>query len=292
MQDMANAIDTSAIPEKVDNIATKSKNKWNTLFDLDNITKQKLKNAVKEIDSSTLPNVAENIAKKSSNKFNGALDWINIAKNKLKDTANAIDSNSGVVVTATQGMTNQVYAAAQVDTTWIGQNVVYGLAEGIDEASMGYRLSSSLGNLANRLVNKLSNLFGIHSPSTVMRDEIGYFLPLGIAEGIDDGAYAVENSIQDLVNKTRVDMQAFDFYTGADLVSSVNGSISAKTSAALSENSLNSMANATYEGMLRALTENNEDYNPQFNVYVGNDKVYSGYANYQNNESNRYGVKV
>ena len=52
------------------------------------------------------------------------------------------------------------------------------------------------------------------------------------------------------------------------------------------------MTNATYEAMSRALIDNNEDYNPQFNVYVGNDKVYSGFSNYQNNESNRYGVKV
>lgn len=105
-------------------------------------------------------------------------------------------------------------------------------------------------------------------------------------------AKTVSESMQDLADRIRVDEQQFDFYTGGNLVSSINGRIQAQTSTALTENTLQNMANATYEGMARALVESNEDYNPQFNVYVGNDKVYSGFSNYQDNKSNRYGVKV
>lgn len=156
------------------------------------------------------------------------------------------------------------------------------------------KLTRAIYGFADNFVAKLKSRqgFDVNSPSKRIRDEVGKWIPLGLAQGIDDNAYAVEDSVQDLVNRTRVDMQDFSFDTGADFVSSINGKIQSQTAVAFNDNTLEEMANATYQGMARALIENNDDYNPYFDIHIGNDKVYSGYGNYKSNESNRYGVKV
>lgn len=69
------------------------------------------------------------------------------------------------------------------------------------------------------------------------------------------------------------------------------GNIGNRTAVANSQQITEGIENATYNAMTRALNNSNGN-NPYFNVYVGNDKVYSGFSNYQDNVSNRYGVKV
>ena len=82
----------------------------------------------------------------------------------------------------------------------------------------------------------------------------------------------------------------FDVYSQTDLAAIVSGKINTQTALALANDTAADMANATYDGISRALSENEE--NPIFNVYVGDDKVYSGYGKQQNRDSNMYGVKV
>ena len=68
-----------------------------------------------------------------------------------------------------------------VDTTNVGKQAVEGVAKGINENKNSSSLWGALTNLKNTLVNGLKGLLGIHSPSTIMRDLIGKFIPLGIS---------------------------------------------------------------------------------------------------------------
>lgn len=278
-QDMANKM-----PEKFQNAFNETQNKVNTELQKMSTTTQK----------SSLPKDYKALAELAKNRFNENFDINSIVTSKIQGVSNTMYSNSYVVENAASTLRNNIMNILDMDTTWSGKNVTYGVADGISVTTFGTKLQNAVQGLVNRVFSLLKGKSGFdtHSPSKRMRDEIGYFLPLGIAEGIDDGAWAVENSVQNLVNKTRIDMQDFEFLAGGDFASTVNGKISAQTAVALNDNTLQNMTNATYEAMSRALIDNNDDYNPQFNVYVGNDKIYSGYANYQNNESNRYGVRV
>ena len=277
------------------NMANKMPEKFGTAFnETSNRLTQELNNMSQKTKNSSLPKDAKLLGEYVKNRFNDSFNLDSIVTTKIQGASNSFYSNSYVVENAATTLSNNIMNNLDMDTTWIGRNVTYGIADGISVTTFGTKLQNAAQGLVNRVFSlfKGKSGFDTHSPSKRMRDEIGYFLPLGIAEGIDDGAWAVENSVQNLVNKTRIDMQDFEFLAGGDFASTVNGKISAQTAVALNDNTLQNMTNATYEGMAKALVENNDDYNPQFNVYVGNDKVYSGFGNYQNNESNRYGVKV
>lgn len=52
------------------------------------------------------------------------------------------------------------------------------------------------------------------------------------------------------------------------------------------------ISQATYEAFSQALRENKGGERQPVNVYIGNDKIYSGYGQYANSESNMYGAST
>lgn len=63
----------------------------------------------------------------------------------------------------------------------IGRNLVEGLWNGI--TGMGNWLQGQISGFADSVLSGFMEAFGIHSPSTVMRDCVGKYLALGIGEG-------------------------------------------------------------------------------------------------------------
>ena len=70
------------------------------------------------------------------------------------------------------------------------------------------------------------------------------------------------------------------------------GNIGNRTAVANNDQITEGIAAATYSALTRAMAENraNGGGNQPINVYVGNERLYSGFARYQNNENNMYGV--
>ena len=58
------------------------------------------------------------------------------------------------------------------------------------------------------MLSFVKNLFGIHSPSTVFRDEIGEMLPPGIGEGFDNAMPKVEQQMAGEIDALTARMQA------------------------------------------------------------------------------------
>jgi hypothetical protein len=56
-------------------------------------------------------------------------------------------------------------------------------------------IPDAVGGLGGNLIGGLKDSLGIHSPSTVARDEIGKQIPAGVALGIDDGRRQVDAAI-------------------------------------------------------------------------------------------------
>ncbi|MED1122813.1 hypothetical protein [Bacillus atrophaeus] len=65
----------------------------------------------------------------------------------------------------------------------IGRNIIQGLINGI--GSMAGALASKVKSMANAVPNGMKKMLGIHSPSRVMRDQVGYHVGTGMAAGID-----------------------------------------------------------------------------------------------------------
>lgn len=77
----------------------------------------------------------------------------------------------------------------------IGSDIVRGIWNGISGA--GGWLMGQISNFASGVVNGIKGFFGIHSPSRVMRDQVGKYIAQGIGEGFSDEMGSVVNQMQD-----------------------------------------------------------------------------------------------
>ena len=79
--------------------------------------------------------------------------------------------------------------------TDIGKNMIKGLWNGI--SSVKDWILSKIGGFCNGILSGIKGFFGIHSPSRVMKNEVGKFLSMGIVEGFmeDDPMSQIETSL-------------------------------------------------------------------------------------------------
>lgn len=82
----------------------------------------------------------------------------------------------------------------------IGADLVSGLWSGIGNKVTW--LKNKIAGFVGDVTSWLKKFFGIKSPSRLMADEIGKWLPAGMALGIDENAKTVLSSMQNLVNGT------------------------------------------------------------------------------------------
>lgn len=76
----------------------------------------------------------------------------------------------------------------------VGRDLVEGIWSGISNGTMW--IKNKIKDWVGNVTKFIKNLFGIHSPSSVMRDEVGKFLALGIGEGFtDEMKYVAKNMV-------------------------------------------------------------------------------------------------
>lgn len=80
-----------------------------------------------------------------------------------------------------------------------GRDLVRGLFEGV-KGMGGWLRSQLIGFAKNMIPGPIAKALGINSPSRVMRDQIGRWIPAGIVEGVEDGAGAVDSTMRNLVS--------------------------------------------------------------------------------------------
>lgn len=78
----------------------------------------------------------------------------------------------------------------------VGGNIVKGLWDGM--CNMIGWLKRKIEDFGNSILNGIKDFFGIHSPSRLMRDEIGKWIPKGIAVGIEANAKSALNTMKNL----------------------------------------------------------------------------------------------
>lgn len=109
------------------------------------------------------------------------------------------------VQTALAALPGIVQAGLSNAGTWlvgIGTNLVAGLIAGFQNAIPA--LLNSLGNLKSLIIAQLKKLFGIASPSKVLKKQIGRWLPRGIAAGVDADAHTVVDSLRRAIDPSRL----------------------------------------------------------------------------------------
>lgn len=183
-----------AIPLVIQNIPQILKAIWSvfTAFQWLNLGKtvmSALGNGIKAMKGS-IGNAAKNIGETIINfikSIPGRL--ISLGRSMINGLKNAISGGAGgvrsVMSRIGQVIVNSLKAIpGQLSN--IGVNLVKGLWNGI--GNMTGWIKSKISGFGKSVVNGLKSFFHIHSPSTLMRDEIGIYLGQGIGIGIEDSA--------------------------------------------------------------------------------------------------------
>lgn len=106
----------------------------------------------------------------------------------------------------------------------IGSDIIKGLWAGI--SSVRSWIMGKISGFVDGITGGIKSFFGIKSPSTVMADEIGKWLPPGLAEGIEGNMSPVTKAMEDLANLTTGSFEseiAMNAVTTGTVISKVQG---------------------------------------------------------------------
>lgn len=121
---------------------------------------------------------------------------LSIINGLVSGAQNAWNNLKQGVSDAVNSVRNVFNTLSNINLYSIGQNIIQGLINGVTSGLQS--LWNTVTNMANSIKDKISDALNIHSPSRVMRDEIGRFIPQGIAVGIDadaDRAYKAMSNL-------------------------------------------------------------------------------------------------
>lgn len=137
--------------------------------------------------------------------FSSAASWlVDAGRNILDGLWNGLKSIWNTVLGWVKGIGGWVINALGDAGSWllgIGRNIVEGLWNGISGAASW--LWNKVKGWAMSIFDGIKSLFGIGSPSKLFRDEIGKWLPAGIAVGIDKNAQDAIDAAKAMVAATR-----------------------------------------------------------------------------------------
>lgn len=120
-------------------------------------------------------------------------------------TASGVTANKGKIKTAAQ---NAVNGAKKVSTSGfnnVGKNIASGIAKGINKNSS--IVSSAAAKVVRNAKDAANKEADSHSPSRVFRDQVGKYLPLGMAAGIRENSGEVVKASREM-SKASLDAAA------------------------------------------------------------------------------------
>ena len=94
------------------------------------------------------------------------------------------------------------------ETDWgaLGKDIINGLIEGMK--NVGTAIWDGIKSVGESLVNGFKDFFGIHSPSRLMRDQIGKYIAQGVGVGFEDELSNVYDDMQKAVDLETEKMSA------------------------------------------------------------------------------------
>lgn len=215
-----------------------------------------------------------------SNVWNWLKETWNKVKNWGKDLWNAACDAGKQLVT---GLVDTIKSLPSKMLS-IGKDIVRGIWNGIK--SMGSWLWDCVTGFVGGIVDGFKKGLGIHSPSRVMKKEVGKWIPPGIAEGIEDEMPTlqkdIDSNISDLTSRMRMTVDYETSNTATKLASTSNRDI-LRNSNSDNNNSdkkiVLNVENKTYldgeviaEHTTPLVVENITDEQESYNISVGGGK--------------------
>ena len=160
------------------------------------------------------------------------LKWSQVGKAIITFISTSLRSGASLAVNALKSVgTLAMNAFKSISWGTVGKAVITGIANGITGAAGA--IVTAAKNAAKKALDAAKNFLGIHSPSTVFRDQVGKNMALGMGLGfeknvpISEISKSLDNAVDDIQSKTlRVRL---DSITRSLNESATNGIRSGKT---------------------------------------------------------------
>lgn len=131
-----------------------------------------------------LPAALKKIGEDAVLKMRG-INWKNLGSAIIQFIKAGLSAAGAMIKTALTGIgETALNAFKSINWLNLGKNVVAGIVSGITGAAG--KLVSSMTGLASKAISTAKSALGIHSPSAVFRDEVGQWIPKGVAAGISN----------------------------------------------------------------------------------------------------------
>jgi phage-related protein len=136
-----------------------------------------------------------------TNGFNAAKNAVSNAIDSAKSFAingfNSMVSSIGSIIgnvrsAISNGMESALSYLRGINLADIGRNIIQGLVDGI--GSTAGAIGRKVKEIAKGIPEAIRKILGIASPSKVMKNEIGKWIPEGLADGIDSNTKVVKNA--------------------------------------------------------------------------------------------------
>lgn len=105
-----------------------------------------------------------------------------------------IEAMPNIVMAVVEIISTIISLLTDVNWASLGSDIVSGIIKGLQ--SMGSALYSAMRSLASSAFDSVKDFFGIQSPSTLMRDEVGKMLGAGIEVGIEESTPSLISAAQ------------------------------------------------------------------------------------------------
>ncbi len=125
-------------------------------------------------------------------------EFLSQAVGKLVEWASGLISKAGEVLPGVISSVVGFFSGLPGQMLSVGTNMVQGIFNGISNSIQW--LYGMLKGWVSNVISYIKGLFGIHSPSAIMRDEVGKNLALGIAEGITKNKDAVSDAMSEMAD--------------------------------------------------------------------------------------------
>ena len=126
-----------------------------------------------------------------------AINWLNLGSTIINGIGKGIGSVGSSIKEKIVEIGKKAWESFKnINWLQLGKDIINGIKNGITGAVGG--LVNSVKDAASNAFNSVKNFFGIASPSKLMEQEIGKWIPLGMAVGIDDEAGAVSNALEEM----------------------------------------------------------------------------------------------
>lgn len=175
---------------------------WNaikgTVQDVWNGIKSAISSAINAV-SSTISSVLSSIQNFFSNAWNSIRNAVSSAWSGITSAVSNGVSSMMSFISSIPGRIMGFFSSAGSWLLSAGRNIIQGLINGITGAIGG--AISAVKNAVGGIISGAKSLLGIHSPSTVFRDEIGGMIPPGLSEGVERKTPQAVDSVETMARK-------------------------------------------------------------------------------------------